>query len=132
MAICHGSLRKLTETRSQCPAFASLYGSRQSSSSTCFLWICFTELIKFCPHDFPWWLSGKESACNAGDTDLIPGSGRYPGEGNGNPLQYACLEKSHGWKYLAGYSPQGCQQSHTTERLHFRGVLGCRVTDSGQ
>ena len=30
--------------------------------------------------------------CNAGDLGLIPGSGRYPGEGNGNPLQYACLE----------------------------------------
>ena len=35
---------------------------------------------------------GKASACNAGDLGLIPGSGRYPGEGNGNPLQYPCLE----------------------------------------
>ena len=35
---------------------------------------------------------GKESACNAGDPDSIPGSGRFPGEGNGNPLQYSCLE----------------------------------------
>ena len=34
---------------------------------------------------------GKESACNAGDPGLIPGSGRSPGEGNGNPLQYSCL-----------------------------------------
>ena len=34
----------------------------------------------------------KESACNAGDLDLIPGLGRSPGEGNGNPLQYSCLE----------------------------------------
>ena len=33
-------------------------------------------------------------ACNAGDTGLIPGSGRSPGEGNGNPLQYSCLENS--------------------------------------
>ena len=40
----------------------------------------------------PRWLSGKEFACNAGDPGLIPGSGRYPGEGNGNPLQYSCLE----------------------------------------
>ena len=43
----------------------------------------------------PRWLSGKESACDAGDTgDLgsIPRSGRSPGEGNGNPLQYSCLE----------------------------------------
>ena len=37
---------------------------------------------------------GKESACNAGDTVLIPGLGRSPGEGNGNPLQYSCLENS--------------------------------------
>ena len=35
---------------------------------------------------------GKESACSAGDPGLIPGSGRSPGEGNGNPLQYSCLE----------------------------------------
>ena len=37
---------------------------------------------------------GKESACNAGDEGLIPGSGRTPGVGNGNPLQYFCLENS--------------------------------------
>ena len=35
---------------------------------------------------------GKESACSAGDPGSIPGSGRYAGEGNGNPLQYSCLE----------------------------------------
>ena len=37
---------------------------------------------------------GKESACNAGELGLIPGSGRSPGKGNGNPLQYSCLESS--------------------------------------
>ena len=35
---------------------------------------------------------GKVSACNAGDSGSIPGLGRSPGEGNGNPLQYSCLE----------------------------------------
>ena len=40
----------------------------------------------------PWWLSGKESARNAGDLGSVPGLGRSPGEGNGNPLQYSCLE----------------------------------------
>ena len=35
---------------------------------------------------------GKASACNVGDLGLIPGSGRFPGEGNGNPLQHSCLE----------------------------------------
>ena len=41
---------------------------------------------------FPGDSDGKESAGNAGDLGLIPGSGRSPGEGNGNPLQYSCLE----------------------------------------
>ena len=40
----------------------------------------------------PWCLRGKASACNAGDPGSIPGSGRSPGKGNGNPLQYSCLE----------------------------------------
>ena len=39
----------------------------------------------------PWWLSGRDSACQAGDTGLIPGSERSPGEGNDSPLQYSCL-----------------------------------------
>ena len=41
---------------------------------------------------FPGGSDHKESACSAGDAGLIPGSGRSPGEGNGNPLQYSCLE----------------------------------------
>ena len=41
---------------------------------------------------FPGSSDGKASAYNAGDLGLIPGSGRSPGEGNGNPLQYSCLE----------------------------------------
>ena len=40
------------------------------------------------------WLSGKESACQAGDGGSIPGLGRFPGVGNRNPLQYSCLEDS--------------------------------------
>ena len=41
---------------------------------------------------FPGVSDGKESACNAGDPGLIPGLGRSPGEGNGYPIQYSCLE----------------------------------------
>ena len=41
---------------------------------------------------FPCISVGKESACNAGDWGSSPGLGRFPGEGNGNPLQYSCLE----------------------------------------
>jgi len=40
---------------------------------------------------FPGGSDGKEAACNAGDLGLIPGSGKSPREGNGNPLQYSCL-----------------------------------------
>ena len=39
----------------------------------------------------PWLFSGKESACSAGDVGSIPGLGRFPEEGNGNPLQCSCL-----------------------------------------
>ena len=48
--------------------------------------------------DFPVGSDSKASACNAGDPGSIPGSGRSPGEGNGNPLQYSCLEKSMDYK----------------------------------
>ena len=41
---------------------------------------------------FPGGLDGKESFCSTGDPGSIPESGRSPGEGNGNPLQYSCLE----------------------------------------
>ena len=48
----------------------------------------------------PRWLSGKESTCHTGDPGPIPGSGRSPGKGNGNPLQYFCLENLMGRKAL--------------------------------
>ena len=54
---------------------------------------------------FPGGSEVKASASNVGDPGLIPGSGRSPGEGYGNPLQYSCLEKSHGQRSLVGYSP---------------------------
>ena len=57
---------------------------------------------------------GKEPACNVGDLGSIPGLGRSPGEGHGNPLQYSCLEKSHGQKSLVGYSPWGHKELDMT------------------
>ena len=53
----------------------------------------------------PWWLSGKESTCIAGDDGSIPGSGRSPGGGNGNPLQYSHLGNPRGQRSLVGYRP---------------------------
>ena len=54
--------------------------------------ICCTENKKLFSSGFPGGSEVKASVCNSGDLGLIPGSGRYPGEGNGNPLQYSCLE----------------------------------------
>ena len=61
----------------------------------------------------------KASAYNAGDPGSVPGLGRSPGEGNGNALQYSCLEKSHGRRSLVGNSPWSLEEMDTTERLSF-------------
>ena len=63
---------------------------------------------------FPGGADGKESACNVGDLGSIPGLGRTPGEGHGNPLQYSCLENSHGQRSLASYSQRSCKESDMT------------------
>ena len=54
----------------------------------------------------------KESTSNAGDPGSIPGPERSPGEKNGYPLQYSCLENPHEQRNLAGYSPWGCRVRH--------------------
>ena len=62
---------------------------------------------------FPKWLSSKESACNAGNMGVIPGSGRSPGGGHGNPLQYSCLENPRDggawWAAIYGVAPSWTQ-----------------------
>ena len=60
---------------------------------------------------------GKESSHNAGDLGSIPGLGRSPGWGHGNPLQYSCLENPHGQRSLVGCSPWGRKESDMTEWL---------------
>ena len=65
----------------------------------------------------PWWVRRQGIACNAGDPDWIPGLGRSPGGGHGNPLHYSHLENPHGQRSLAGYSPRGRKEPDTTERL---------------
>ena len=59
----------------------------------------------------------KASAYNVGDLGSIPGSGRSPGEGNGNLLQYSYLENPMDGGTWLGYSPWGRKESDTTERL---------------
>ena len=59
----------------------------------------------------PWWFSPP---AKVGDASLIPGLGRSPAKGNSNLLQYSWLEKSHGQRSLAAYSPWGGKQLDTT------------------
>ena len=63
---------------------------------------------------FPGGLVVKNPPANAKDAGLIPGCERSPGGGQGNPLQYSCLENSHGQRSLAGYSHQ-IANSHQTQ-----------------
>ena len=56
---------------------------------------------------FPDGSAVKNPPAKAGDASSIPGSGRSPGEENGNPLQCSCLGNPHGQRSLAGYGPQG-------------------------
>ena len=67
---------------------------------------------------FPGGSDVKASACNAGDLSLIPGSGRSPGEGNGNPLQYSCLENPMDggawWATVLGVAKSWTQLSDLT------------------
>ena len=62
----------------------------------------------------PQGLSSKESSCQAGDLSSIPGSGRSPGEGNGNPLQYSGLGSPMNRGAWLGYSPWGHKELDTT------------------
>ena len=57
------------------------------------------------------------NAENVRDMGLIPGSGRSPGGGYGNPLLYSCLENPHGQKNLVGYSAWGCKELNRTKGL---------------
>ena len=62
--------------------------------------------------------AGKESVCNAGDLGLIPGLGRSPGEGNGNPLQYSCLENPMDRETWQAIVHGVAKESVTTEHAH--------------
>ena len=76
---------------------------------------------------FPCGSDGKDSACNVGDLGSIPGSGRFPGRGHGNPLQYSCLEnpmdRGAWWATV-----HGSTESDTTEHFHMQLFSQCRFS----
>ena len=89
-------------------------------------------LVRFLDHEDPWkrdrqptpvflgfpgGSGSKESTCNVGDLGLIPGLGRCPGGGPNKLLQYSCLGNPYAQRSWAGYSPWGCKELGTTERL---------------
>ena len=82
----------------------------------CHLNISWNQLFT-CPGimGLPWWLDSKDSACNAGDLGSIPGSRRSPGEGNGDPLQYSCLENSMDREAWWATVHRDLKESDTTE-----------------
>ena len=65
----------------------------------------------------------KNPPANTGDMGSIPGLGRSPGGGNGNPLPYSCLEKkSHGQRGLVDYSPRGHKETQLSIDTHTQGI----------
>ena len=75
-------------------------------------------ISSFNPSCYNFWLSSKESACNAGDSGSIPGSGRSPGGGHGNSLHYSCwenpMDRGAGWLvYVVAKS-----QTHLSNQVH--------------
>ena len=81
--------------------------------------------------DFPSGSEAKTSACNAGDPGSIPGLGRAPGEGNGNPLQYSCLENPMDggawWAIVHGVAKSRTQLTDFTN-----GDIENRLMDTGR
>jgi len=83
---------------------------------------------------FPGGSNSIESVCIAEDPGLNPGSGRSPGEGNGNPLQYSCLESSMGREAWQGTVHGGHKESDMTEwlSLSLKDVIGFHRTSQLQ
>ena len=94
-----------------------------------------TSPLSLCPPQppptdfaFPSGLNGKESVCSAGDPSLIPGLGRCPGEGNGNPFQYSCMEnpmdRGAWWPTVHGMEKSWTWFEWLTHSLKIISVLG--------
>ena len=104
--------------------YASLFGKHKEHALVIFVCIHY-KIHRPKGKGYPGGSDSNESACNEGDSGSSPGSGRSPGEGNGNPLQSSCLGN------CMGREAWGCKESDTTERLTLRllRMLGCRANN---
>ena len=123
------------------PSLTLLWDHSQSSLSLESLWL---PMLKESPYIFLSWSysyrfpngsEGKESACNAGDTGSIPESGRSPGGGNGNPLQYSCLgnpmDRGAWWASVRGVAKsQSMHAPYSHGTLPGPWGLGCSATQT--
>ena len=110
----HAEIHGVTKNRTRLSDWTELNWISSGGHGSCGQFSCRGGLPSF--RGFSGGSDGKESACNAGDPGLIPGLGRSPGEGNGNPLQYSCLENSMdrgGWQATV----HGAAESDTNEQL---------------
>ena len=108
--------------RNKVPSDPTKLPHQQVTESQICAYYFLTFLYSFCHvyyESFPGSSDSKESACNARDLSSIPGSERFSGEGNGNPLQYSCLENSMdrgAWKSTAS---GGLKESDTIDQRTF-------------
>ena len=105
----------LLEFEAERYCFIQLYVGIPSFHHRCHLYI---SLQLWSHQGFPGSSDGRVSACSAGDLGSIPGYGRSPGEGNGSPVQYSCLDNSldrRAWQATV----HGVTESDMTKRLHF-------------
>ena len=126
----HVKGRRIIPLIQRSPAPGSLTGTSCQISSGIRLEIKYIINVMCLNHGFPCGSDGKASACNVGDPGSIPGLGRSPGEGNGNPLQYPCLENpmdrgTYPWGRLS--HPETIPPPRSVEKLSsMKPVLGAK------
>ena len=117
-----------------CPCgsrFSLEYRSPLSRSGVCII-TCYIHSHSLIGNHSVRGSDNEESAFNSGDLSSTPGSGRFPGEGHGNPLHSFCLESPHGQRSMVGYGPWCHKASDTAERLTLTSfTLYQEVAESG-
>ena len=127
---CHGFFQRIFLTQRSNPHLLHLIASAGGffTTNAKITWTVFKLLEMHGPHpmdlilSFPGGSVGKESTCNVGDLVFIPGLGKSPREGNGNPLQNSCLREFHGQRRLVSYRPWDHRVGHnwvTNFHFHF-------------